>query len=292
MKLVPRLELAIAALIGAGTLGATPAIAQSAESARSSQPGPFERYGGVPDRFNLRAGFLFATHSTIARVDSDQLGVGTLVDLETDLGLEPSTRDARVDGYVRLGRRHRIRAGYISLERGANVQLERQIQWGDEVFSVSATVASRAALTLVPVNYRFSVVKSDRVDVGLSAGVFALFADAAISAPELGVAEAESADFPLPVLGADVDVALAPGLFLLGGFEYFGLNVEGVDGAWSELRAAIEFYPVRNLGVGAGYRNVALRIDGTGALGGPSSGTEIFFDYAFRGPHVYATISF
>lgn len=291
MKSVRRLRLASVGPVAALVLAAAPLVAQSAESATGSRGGGVDRHGGVADRLAVRGGLLFAAHSTSARLDSEALGAGTLVDLEDDLGLDTSTRDIRVEGGLRLGRRHRLRVGFVSLTRGADVQLQRQIQWGDEVFTVDATVASAADLTLVPASYRFSVVKSDRVDLGISAGVFAVFAEASIAAPSLGIAEAESADFPLPVLGADVDIALAPRLFLLGGVEYFALSVEGVDGSWSEIRGAVEYWPHRHVGVGVGYRSVSIEIDGTGALDGAAAATEIFFDYSFRGPQAYLALA-
>jgi len=263
-------------------------ICGAAAEAQSRQ-GSFERYGGIADHVNIRGGLLFVEHSTLARVDSEALGAGTLVDLENDLGLAASTRDLRIDGYVRLGRRHQLRAGYIRLDRGADVQLQRQIQWGDELFNVNVAVTSALDLTLVPINYRFAVIKSDRVDVGLSAGVFAMFANASLAAPSAAINEAETLNFPLPVFGADVEFALAPGLFLQGGGEYFGINFQGVDGSWKELRAAVEYFPVRYAGLGFAYRLVDLEVDGTEAL---DLDTEIFFDYRLSGPQAYLSLAF
>lgn len=263
---------------------AVPATAQS----RSA----FERYGGVADRVTIRGGVLFSEHGTLARVDSEALGIGTLVDLERDLGLQSETRDARVDAFLRLGRRHQLRAGYLRLDRGADVQLQRQIQWGDEVFDVDVAVTSAVDLTLVPLNYRFAPVKTGRVDLGLSVGVSAMFADASVAAPSVAIDESETLDFPLPVVGADAEIALAPGLFLLGGGEYFALEIEGMSGSWRELRGALEYFPVRHLGVGAAYRYVRLEVDGTDRLDGAASGTEIFFDYEVSGPQAYVALSF
>ncbi len=269
----------------AGSALPTLAVAQSTQ-------GAFERYGGVADHVNIRGGVLFSGHGTLARVDSEALGLGTLVSFEDDLGLATTTRDARVDGYIRLGRRHQLRAGYIHLGRGGDVQLQREIQWGDEIFDVSAGVTSALDLTMIPINYRFALVKSDRVDFGLSAGVFAMFAEASVAAPSIAIDESEALSFPLPVFGADVEIALAPRLFLLGGGEYFGIAIQDVSGSWREFRAALEYYPVPHLGIGTAYRYVRLEIDGTGALGQSLSGTEIFFDYRLSGPQAYIALAF
>ena len=135
--------------------------------------------------------------------------MGTLVDFEGDLGLGTTSQNARVDGYIRLGQRHQIRAGFIRLDRVADVRLQRQIQWGDEVFDVDVAVNSSLDLTLVPVSYRFAIIKTDHVDLGLSAGVFALFADASIRAPAVSIDESESLNAPLPVFGGDIGNPMA-----------------------------------------------------------------------------------
>jgi hypothetical protein len=291
MKSLDRLRLCGCAIVTATSLLANPVSGQAPETATSSQQGAFERFGGVADRFNVRGGPFFASHDTRARVDSETLGIGTLVNLEDDLGLQSSTRTGRIDGYVRLGRRHQIRGGFISLRRGANVRLQRQVQWGSEVFNVDVGVESAVDLKLIPANYRFSVVKSDRVDIGLSAGVFALVADARVAAPEAGISEGESATFPLPVFGGDFDVAVAPRVFLIGGVEYFGLSIQDVSGSWSEFRGGVEVFPLRNVGLGAAYRHVNIEIDGTDALTGAPGDTQLFFDYRFSGPQAYLTLA-
>ena len=269
-----------------------PVVAQSADVAIRAEQGAFERFGGVADRFNVRGGLVFASHDTRARVDSESLGVGTLVNLEDDLGLQSTTRTGRVDGYVRLGRRHQLRAGYISLRRGASTRLQQPVQWGNDVFDVDVGVETAVNLKLIPANYRFSLVKSDRVDAGLSAGVFALFADARVAAPQEGLSQAESASFPLPVFGGDIDLAVAPRVFLIAGAEYFSLSIEDVSGSWREFRAGLEVFTIRNVGLGAAYRYVNIEIDGTSALSGAPNGTDIFFDYRFSGPQVYLTLAF
>lgn len=249
-------------------------------------------------RVSLRGGLLFTSHHTFARVDSEALGPGTLVDVERELGLTKTTRDVRLDGALLLGRRHQVRVGYLSLSRVGNTVLQRRIQFGGSVFDVNVGVESLVELTLLPIAYRFAVVRTDRLDVGVSAGVFALFTEAGVAAPAASVAEQGSADFPLPVLGADAVGAILPGLFLTGGLKYFRLDISGIRGTWREFRGAAEFFPLRNLGVGAGYRSVRLKADGTEATEGSGAiieraeGSLLFLDYKFNGPSAYVIVKF
>lgn len=256
---------------------------------------PYLRYGGIEDKFNFRGGVLFGSHNTTARLDSEALGVGTEVDLEDALGLSTDTRNARIDGYIRLGKRHQIRAGFISMGRTATFTIDEEIQWGDEVFPVNATVGTTLDLTMVPINWRFAVVRSERVDFGLSLGFFTMFTEvgAAASGSVTGASESSSINVPLPVLGADVDWAIARKLYLVGGIEYFGISIGSISGSWSEFRAGVEYFFLPNVGLGGGYRSINLEVDSTGELGESTDvDTKLFFDYSFKGPQVYLTVSF
>lgn len=268
--------------------GAAPARAQEpADEATRGRAGLLDR---LPGRLSLRAGLLFTDHETVARVDSEALGQGTTVDVERELGLESRTRDLRLDAAIGLGRRHQLQAGYLSLSRGGTRSLQTEIQWGDFVFPLDVEVESRIELELVPLTYRFAPIRTDRLDIGIGVGVFALFLDASVSAPAAEVEEAESADFPLPVVAADGVVALAPGLYATAGLKYFAIEIEGIEGAWREARTSVEYFPSRRMGIGFGYRFIRLEADGTEGIYARAEGSLLFLDYEFRGPHLYVTV--
>ena len=261
-------------------------------TAMQQQFDPYTLYGGVHEKFNVSGGVLFGAHSTTVRLDSETLGLGTTIDLEDALGLQTDTRNARIDAYIRLGKRHKIGIGYISLTRNATFTINEEIHWGDEIFPVHATVATTLSLNLVPVNWQFSVVRTERVDFALSLGFFTMFTKAGVSGG--GDSEqASSIDLPLPVVGANVDWAIAPKLFLDGGVEFFTISIGGISGDWSEFRGGVKYYFLPNLGVGAGYRSIQLKVDATSEIGeGSGVDTKLFFDYGFKGPQIYMTVSF
>ena len=242
-------------------------------------------------RFILRGGLLFTGHRTVARVDAEAGSPGTTVDVENELGLDESTRDVRLDAALRIGRRHQLQVGYVSLSRRGRTTLVERIRWGGTVFEVDVDVESEIDVTLIPIAWRYAIALDERLDVGLSAGVFAVFADAGVSAPVAGVVERGSTDFPLPVVGVDGILALGRGLFLTGGARYFALEIDDVEGTWREFRSAVEFFPLKSLGVGLGYRYIGLEADGTEGIHTRPEGTLLFLDYEFSGPHVYLTLS-
>jgi hypothetical protein len=253
---------------------------------------PYTLYGGIHEKFSVSGGVLFGSHSTTARLDSETLGLGTTIDLEDVLGLQTDTRNVRADAYIRLGKRHKLGLGYISLTRNAAFTIDEEIQWGDETYPVSATVATTLKLDLVPFRWQYSLVRSERVDFALSLGFFTMFTKAGVTGE--GTSEsASSINLPLPVLGANVDWALAEKLFLDGGVEYFSITIGGISGNWSEFRGGVRYYFLPNLGVGAGYRSINLEVDATGEIGdGTGVDKKLFFDYGFKGPQIYLTVSF
>lgn len=264
----------------------------SAAAAQSNEGSDLRgRIAPSDDRFSVRLGLLLNNHETFARVDSELLGRGTDVDVERELGLDTRTRDLRVDAVLRLGRRHQLQAGYLSLSRRGETSLRSSIQWGDFVFPVDVQVASSVDVKLLPVGYRYSIVSNDRLDIGLTAGVFAMFLDAGVSAPEIEVTERESAEFPLPVIGGDGAFALAPRVFLTAGVKYFAIRVEDVEGSWREVRAALEYSPLTRLGLGVGFRSIRLEADGNEGVFTRPEGTLLFLDYRFSGPHMYVKIA-
>lgn len=244
-----------------------------------------------PQRFSIRLGLLLNDHDTAARVDSELLGPGTKVDVERDLGLDATTRDFRADAALRIGRRHELQLGYLFLSRTGSTSLRSSIQWGDFIFPVDVEVESSIDVELLPVSYRYSMILTDRLDVGLSVGVFAMFLDAGVSAPEADVVERESAEFPLPVIGGEGMLSVAPGLRLTGSAKYFAVEIRDVQGSWREIRGAVEFFPWRRLGVGIGYRSIRLEADGSEGLFTRPEGTLLLLDYRFSGPHLYLTIA-
>lgn len=268
---------------------ASTASALAQEAAPETRPDLVER---TSHKFSLRGGLLFTEHRTVARVDAEAAGPGTTVDVERELGLDEWTRDLRFDATLRLGRRHQVQAGYLALSRHGSTTLVERIRWGDAVFEVDVDVESVIDVTLIPVAWRYAVFLGERFDLGLSAGVFAVFADAGVSAPVAGVAERGSADFPLPVVGVDGIVELGRGLFLTGGARYFALEIDDIEGSWREFRSAVEFFPLKRFGVGLGHRFISLEADGTGGIHTRPEGTLLFLDYEFSGPHVYLTLAF
>jgi hypothetical protein len=101
----------------------------------------YTRYGGWRDRVNINAGAFFVGHDTFALLrpkGTDLPGV----EIERQTDIPDNTSDFRMEGYLRLGRRHRLVLGYLQMNRDALSRLQGEIRSEDEVFPIDAQVAT------------------------------------------------------------------------------------------------------------------------------------------------------
>ena len=254
----------------------------------------YTRWGGMRDRFHIDAGAFFVGHDTFALLrpsGSDIPGV----DIERQTDIPADTSDFRMEGYLRLGKRHRLVLGYIRMNRDAVNRLNGQIEWEDEVFPIDAQVATVWDTRVLSFQYRFSVFQRERVDVGVSLGLFAMKIKSGIALGSniADVSEDVSEQAPLPMLGLGLEWEFARNFMLRARGQYLAISIQDtVDGNWGEGAVAVEWYPLesfRQLGIGAGYNyaNIDVQLEI-----GEVSLQEFQYKYKFRGPVVYAVLSF
>lgn len=273
-------------------LAAALIAALSPVSALAQDSGGITRPDGVSERFTFRLGGVFPTHDTFTRLQPADLPTIPGIDLERDTGFADNTTDFRFEAAWRPGRRHEIRLGWFEMNRSSTARLSGEIEWGDEVFPIDAEITGSWDTRVIKLDYRYSLIKKERVDFGLSAGLFVMRVASGIGLA--GSAEASNEDVnrtaPLPMLGADVDWLVADRFMLRAGAQYFAISIDdSIDGSWLEARAALEWSATRNLGIGAGY--LLADIDVAAELS-EAQIAEFEYRYKFNGPTVYAIVSF
>ena len=254
----------------------------------------YTRYGGWRDRVSIGAGAFFVGHDTFALLRPKGIDLPG-VDIERQTDIPANTSDFRMEGYLRLGRRHRLVLGYLQMNRDALSRLQGEIRWEDEVFPIDVQVATVWDTRVLSFNYRFSLLKRERFDLGISAGLFAMKVTSGIGLADAieDVSADVSEQAPLPMLGLGIEWEFARNFMLRARGQYLAISVQDtVDGSWGEGAVAVEWYPlesVRQLGIGAGYNYTDIDVD---IEFGELFRTEFTYQYKFRGPVVYAILSF
>jgi hypothetical protein len=240
------------------------------------------------DRFSIELGVFLEAFETTVRLDSETLGKGTEIDVENDLGLSTDQNNFRFDGTFRITRKQRLEFGYTSWNRDGDRVIDTEIHFGDEIYPVNTTIRSMNATDVYKLAYKYSFLNGERFETGLSFGVSVFDIATSLSAEAVGGGtqfESVTTVGAVPLLGGFFDWKIGDNLVLQTTGELFDLSTGGLDGHMSDLRGALNWYPFRNVGFGAGFNRVGLRYleDGPG---------EFQIKYVYSGIMGYAIFSF
>lgn len=264
-------------LILAGLAGTRTAAAQEAaqESAQEAESQPDSNQEQEPNqlyqRFRVEVGAFASFFNTNIRLDSERLpGDGTEIDLEEDLGFDTKKFDFRAGGYLRLGKRHRIRYGYFSLSRSSNAVLDTAIVFGEEVFPVDAEVNADFKTQFAMLGYSFSFLAREKIEVGIGLGLSAMFTKTGIAAAGsvgdtafVGGEERTSATFPVGSLGLDVNWAPLSRMIVSGRVGGLYVSVSTITASVGDANVGAEYFFTRGFGAGLRFAYTKLRVEET-----------------------------
>jgi hypothetical protein len=229
----------------------------------------------------ISLGYFLPRINTEFRLDpaNPALPPGDLIDLEDELGLDRDLSIARLDGYYRLGRKHRIQFGYFTFERDALRVIDRPINIGDYTFILNGQVSSNVKNTITEIGYMYSLRQTDRFEVSGTFGIHWLDMQSQfIGETAIGVFETStaSAEGPLPLFGVDVDYAISPRWILSFRGMFFSLKIDTYDGNLTDLRGTLEYYFMNNVGLGFGVNrfDMDLTYSDSGSAGDLSWGYD------------------
>jgi hypothetical protein len=240
----------------------------------------------LPERWKraeLAVGAYLATFGSDLRVDSDDLGAGTDIDLEDTLDLDDELASFWVNGYWRFFDRHRLEFTYYDLSRDGRRSLDEDVQFGDQTFEVGASVDSEIEFRVGKLAYAYSIVQTEQWDAALALGLTAIQLKATLSGEiEAGDAsagrEVDTAETvaPLPVLGGRVWYAFADNWTARLEGDLFALEFGDYEGSLVDAEISLDYDLTDWFGVSLGYNYVDINVDKTGG----SFDASIGYDYS------------
>ena len=190
-------------------------------------------------------------------------GLGIKVNVEDVLDMDSSVSVFRVDGSWRFTRnlRHRLDLGWFDISRDSSTTLLRDIEIGDTIFPLGTEITSSFDLQVFKGAYSYSFFQDDRMDLGVSFGLFVMPIVFEIDASGLFEGhERESITAPLPVLGLRADFAITPKLFLKFNVDSFYLEIDEFEGSVIDTKLALEYNAFKYLGFGIGLEHFNIYI--------------------------------
>jgi hypothetical protein len=216
---------------------------------------------GLPwERGAISVGGFLTDLNTELRLDSDT-GLGTVVNVENLLGLQDTSNVFRMDAFYRIRPKHRVDFTYYDLTRSSTSQIQGQIDLPNQVIPIDTVVESNFDIRFLKGGYSYSFLQDDRMDLGLSVGVYVAQVDIGIRATNTNVETQQDVTAPLPVFGLRGDFAITPKLFYKNSLEFFYLKIGDYTGSVIDLNMKLEYNLFKHLGLGVGYNFLGVKIE-------------------------------
>ncbi|MEE4242132.1 MAG: hypothetical protein V2I36_11755 [Desulfopila sp.] len=209
------------------------------------------------EAFSVKVGYLLLSPSGELAAEVD--GIGTTIDLESDLGLDDS-EDFMAEFAVSFGD-IKLGATYLPLSFQGNSILERSIIFDGQVYSKGSNLQSSVDLDILDVGMTWFFLNFDdtpaRVQLGLDLSVKITDAEASLFDITTGRRESASATVPIPTVGVRGRVAFSDFIGINGRIGYLGYS----DNHFLDADIQLEVSPLPLVGVFAGYRFLDIAID-------------------------------
>ena len=241
---------------------------------------------GLDDRFSISLGAFVTDRDTDTRLDSDVLGRGTVIDFEDDLGLDSSDSVFRIDGHYRFSQKHRVNFSVFDLSRDSSATLQRDIQFGDKVFSIDTVVNLNFDLKIYKLAYTYSFMQRDNGYLGVTLGTHIADSKIGLSEQNLGQVEVRSITAPLPVIGLRGEYEFTDRWTFGASGEFLAFKFDNVDGSLVDLYLGIDYRITDHAAIGLGFESVYFDVDATksnfsGNLDWRYKGALLFFKVDF-----------
>ncbi len=244
------------------------------------------------DAFKVSAG-TFGINSQPTVQLRGEVNTGDRVNFNEEIGGGDSFR-GRVDLQWRFAERHKVYFAAFGLNRSNTRVLDRDIEWGDQVYPIDATVRFSSDFWVLQAVYDYSFLRRENYELGASIGVHwtSLSASIRLKADVNGNPvtnnqnESASVDVPLPVLGVRGLWKLPYDFWLEGSAQYFALSIDEYDGNLQDYRVFLTWQPRKWVGLGVGYERFTVDVDVN------KSNFDGSLDWTYDGPMIFYSVSF
>jgi hypothetical protein len=239
-----------------------------------------ERYDDEPppERFVIRiGGFLVDTFDTTFRLDSQQVPIGTVINLEDSLNVDSSENVLRIDGGYNFNKKSRFNFGWFATRRDGITTVKEDIKIGDPdtgeeiVIEAGASLDSRWDFDIFDVTYTWSFVNTWRYELYIGGGLniralrIDLEGDFDVNDKTADKEVNVSAPIPLPVgvFGGRYNFSRNWRAELK--YQWFRIELGNFKGTLSDTVLRIENATFKNVGFGFGLNSFDLNIEAEGS---------------------------
>jgi len=249
-----RTFLWVATLCGVFVLAAAPAEAQ-------------REYEPLFDKFNFQVEASWVNISSEIRLDSEILGEGTTLNFE-NLGLAADKTIPTLAFQWQIAKRHRVGVRWQDINRTSSTHVEDEIQWGDDIIPVDATLSLDVGITQYFVDYAFYPWVKERWAAGFGLGfrwmdLSTTLAWEGLNLSEDGRSQATGSG-PLPYLYFEYRRLFSDHWRFMTGVGWLSVKIGDIDGTQWVGHVSLEYLAGKRWSFGAGFNLATVDVDWAG----------------------------
>ena len=261
------------------------AVIAFAAAARAEQVAvPVHPALNAPFYFTL--GAFFPSTTTQAQLTGNATGAGTVIDLEESFNIDNQKTVPSFSGRWRINHRWRVEADYFEMNRDNTRTIDRQIEWGDQVFPINTQVSTKFNFSDLRVSAGYSFFRTADKELGVGLGLHLATYDVSLASSTGGAGQGEDVLAPLPVLSIYGQFALTDRWAVGTRLDRFFPEIRQVrrQPDRPQPRSSVSAVPPRRL-----RRRLPRPVRQTRSRGRSGHGE---FRQTFEGPTFYMNVSF
>jgi hypothetical protein len=246
-------------------------------------------------RFSVTAGaYEISTNDKIG-VEGSIEAAGREVDFSTDLGLPDNATLLAAGIDWTFANRHTLDFTYYTYDRNGSRDLGRNIEIGDQVFPIGASVEGSFKSTSIEAGYTYWFMRRETFGFGGTLGLVYLGLDAEASASftagggsgTISRSASASTDLPVPMVGLSVKGQPWQRVVLYARARFLpSMSIDQYDGEAASYTVGTDVWVIDWLALGLSYDGTYYRaeIDDSswrGSLDVENSGLHLFLRFAF-----------
>ena len=214
-------------------------------------------------RLKLLAGWQLKRFDSSLLITSQTNPGALYIDLENDLGLDTDYQGFAFGGFYRFAEHHRLGFMVFDSKRASTKTLEQEIEIGDEIWEIGATLATDSKTQITEFNYQRSVIRDANLEIAILGGIYWLDFKGSYEGENNNneyVTEKTSFRGPLPTLGLNLSYSLGSRWTLLYSSEVFAITLGQYSGRLNNHRLSAEYAIWNNLGVGLAINHFDISV--------------------------------
>lgn len=214
------------------------------------------------NQYYISMGAFRPTVSTTIQINGER-GPGAILSLEDNLGFSDNSWLFRVDGTATFTKRSGVTLTYVKLDRKQDWTADREVSIFDTTFDVGAKLGIYFNTTFIAASYKYNIFSHEKWEAGLSVGIRYLSIKTGVELKSNNFSdysESVNVPAPVPVFGIFGSGYMTERLRARYNFDYFTIEVKGIRGGVLDNRFALEYYFIKNLGLGASVSFLSYQV--------------------------------